>query len=190
MLNLHAPYDSVGVRGNRDRRQRADERRGNADSLQLLRNRCAATMAAPSAGYLERDGDSGVAELRRGELADLTRGSDRGLVPDGAVDPRIDAADRALGFERAQGRERQRVIRALGVQNLRVEPAVRRLPVAHVEPLPPVDRVAARRERAGAGQMIRVPSRHDTRADDDPDDGLREIDHRSRRYDALVLLDE
>jgi len=52
VLHLHTADDPVGVGGNGDRRQRADQRRGNADSLELLRDRCAATMAAPSPGNL------------------------------------------------------------------------------------------------------------------------------------------
>jgi len=52
VLDLHTADDPVGVGGNRDRRQRADQRRRNAGSLELFRDRCTATMAAPSAGDL------------------------------------------------------------------------------------------------------------------------------------------
>jgi len=52
VLDLHTADDPVGVGGDGDRGQRADQRRGNADSLELLRDRCAATMAAASPGHL------------------------------------------------------------------------------------------------------------------------------------------
>jgi len=52
VLHLHTADDSVRVRGYGDCRQRTDQRRGDADTLQLLRDRCAATMAAPSPGHL------------------------------------------------------------------------------------------------------------------------------------------
>src|SRR5262245_57109116 len=100
MLHLDAANDPVRVGGECDRRQGADHRGGDADSLELFGYRWAATMAAPSPRHLERRRDARVPELLGDAPADRPRGPDRRLVADRAVDPGIDAADRALRLQR------------------------------------------------------------------------------------------